>query len=1221
MKENIDTALLRKNIVKHFNEGELRTLCFDLGVDYEELPGSGKSNKVRELIEYQQRREQLDSLIYECAKLRPTVDWQITHSENLAICPFKGLDYFKKDDAGIFFGREDLINRLVKHVYNNSFLAIVGASGSGKSSVVHAGLIPAIERGHQVDNTLRPKDSEFWTVCVTTPKDHPLDALATALTPKHESINYTTDLRKALESNPLSLRLQVRKILNESESEHLLLVIDQFEELFKCSESERQKFLDCIFASVDLEVYGATIVIIVLRADFYNRCLSYDPLRALLEQKQIIVGKMSNDDLRQTIEKPAAYYSVKIEQGLTEEMLHDIGNEPGALPLLSYALLETWKRRDKERNMLTIAGYIQAGRVQGAIANSANEVFNNQLSEGQKKTTRNIFLSLMESSEEAPPTRKRADLNDLISHTDNEKDARQILYMLVGKRLLTVSSERNEVFVEISHEALLHEWRILDDWLAEFHDQLRLRRILNRDALEWQATGKNPSYLYTDDKLNKVSGVFYKTNYPNEQESEAHAVSLNELENLFLEESIRVYNEKKAAELRAYNEKKAAELRAYNEKKAAIRRQRIQLILFVFILFLVVGLFQIKWVEGRWKKLPEIDGGNVTAIAINPQTTSEFYLAVDGKDESVIYKSNDGGNSWIRLDKGLHKIRVNDILINPNKPEIIYLGTEGGGVFKSTDSGDTWSPNNIGLRSFSVRKMILDPNENILYLATYGRDGGVYKSENDGLSWQSVSQGLPSSNITDISINSDKVLFAATEDDGIYLSDDRGANWESTALTTINVRQVVADPLNPQVIYAGTRSRGVFKSSDSGITWQPINSGLPVEKEITAVEVSTDQPQTIYITLQTKGGNRFFISHDQGNSWIPEPHPAAGAYVNYLLNGDVPNKLYLATEAGLFSFDEIQKDSQRISVPYYQVNASDIALNANNSTIFVSVLGGVFRSHDKGETWLFSNAGLTSPTIRVITPDPLNESRLYVGTYSDRTPEVIFFSDDQGETWNPLTTAENVLPDDDVRAIVVDPHDTKTLYVSTFGSGIFKSSNQGEAWEPINSGITRLEIIELKMDPYNNNILYAIAAGGPIFRTADSGETWQSIPETTNKDIRDIMIDDSRICIVVYGQNQGNFQCSEDLGLGWYGSDSELESRFVNQLEKSKTHLDYLYAGTTDQGVFLSKDNGRNWSVINNELSNGSIISLLAENHAEIMYSVVASDGAYSYQEQFIWDK
>jgi photosystem II stability/assembly factor-like uncharacterized protein len=1203
MPKEIDLSRLHKNITQYFDEGELKTLCFDLQVDYDDLPAVGKTNKARELITYCQRLNRLEQLTYKCSQLRPHADWQTITTVDLELSPpFKGLKYFEENDAEIFFGRQVLVDKLIGHVYANRFLAIVGASGSGKSSVVRAGLIPAIKRGHQVADIHRPRDSTAWPIHVITPKSHPLDELATALTPNHESLTYTADLRSALENNPHSLRLQARKILNESEAEHLLLVIDQFEELFTlCSDSERKAFLDCVFATIDSETYETTIIIIVLRADFYNSCLAYEPLRTLLEQKQIIVGDMLTDELRQAIEEPASTYSVEIEHGLTEELLHDIGNEPGALPLLSHALLETWKRRDKEKNMLTFTGYINAGRVQGAIANSANTVFQ-QLTEKQQTIARNIFLSLMEIGEETPPTRKRAILDGLTSHPGYEKDARQILQILVNERLLTVSSARNKVFVEVSHEALLREWTILNDWIAEYHEQLWLRRLLNRDAQEWETNSRNSSYLYSDDKLAKVSQVFHKIDRHKGREIEAYAVSLNELENSFLEASIQ----------------------ADNEKQATVRRQRFRWIGFVTFLLLIVGLLQIEWYGGQWEKLAGIDGSNVTAIAIYPESVPTIYVAVEGKDESVLFKSNDNGHSWIRLDQGLHKIRINDILIDPIMPEIVYVGTEGGGVFKSIDGGDTWSSTNDGLRTFSVRKLVIHPDDNdsTLYLATYGRDGGVYKSESGGLSWQFIGQGLPSPHITDLSINLNGILFAATEDDGIYLSVNGGTSWEPTALTAINARQVVVDSLNPQVVYAGTRSRGMFKSSDGGMTWQPINNGLPDEKQITAVEVSLQHPPTIYITLNTRGGNHLYISHDQGNSWNSVIHPGAGGHVNQLLKLDGESDvLYVASRSGLFSYEENQNRSQRLSIDYYQINASDIALSSDNSTIYVSVYGGVFRSQDGGETWSFSNMGLTHPIIRTLAPDPVDNSRVYVGTFSDRTPDAIFVSIDQGLTWHPLTSTENALPDDDVRAIAINPQDTQILYVGTFGSGVFKSINQGETWDPINSGITRFEITGLKIDSSNPDNVFAIAAGGPVYRTADGGKTWQAIPETTNKDIRDIIVDDSRICIVVYGQQQGNFQCSQDSGLTWHDSNQGLASRFINQLETSVSNPGYLYAGTSDQGVFLSRDNGQNWQAINMELANGSVTSLVAKSNSEIIFSIVAGEGVFTFQEQYIWER
>ena len=1200
MLNEVDLPKLNRNIVKYFNESELKTLSFEISVDYESLPAVGKADKARELVAYCQRHDCLDKLIYKCLKLKPNVPWGFPSSIDIDLSPpFKGLAYFKEEDSEIFFGRQSLIDKLIGHVYSNNFLAIVGASGSGKSSVVRAGLIPAIRRGYQVLDIPLPEDCMEWPIHVITPTSHPLDVLAETLNPNQESIKYTTELRVALESEPQSLRLQIQKILIGSQSKHLLLVIDQFEELFTlCGAAERKAFLDCIFATIDLDSPGNTIVVIVLRADFYINCLSYMHLSTWLERKQIIVTSMSTRELRQAIEEPANHYSITIEPGLTEELLDDIGDEPGALPLLSHALFETWKYRDKEKNMLTHAGYLKSGGIHGAIANTANTVFKKRLlKEEHQIIVRNIFLSLLEIGEDTPPTRKPAKLTDLMPNSHYEKDARQILQILIDERLLTVSSAKDDVLVEVSHEALLREWGKLDEWLAEYHEQLRLRRLLSRDAREWKANNQNISYLYSDDKLAKVKEAFHKTTLE-KKKIEDYAVSLNELEESFLEASIQ----------------------SHNEKKAALRRQRIRLIGFVILIFIILGFSQINWYEGQWEKVTRINGGNVTAIAINPNSDSNIFVAVAGKDESVLFKSNDGGNSWIRLDQGLHKIKINDILIDPETPEVLYLATEGGGVFKSTDGGNTWASENTGLRTFTVQKLIFHPFEESIYLATYGRDGGVYRSDSDSLNWQLVNQGLPSPNVIDLSINSEATLFVATEDDGVYISKDGGQSWETTTLTANKVRQIVIDPLDPLLVYVGTKNKGLFKSIDGGMTWQNINNGLPDEKRVTAIEISPYDSQTVYLTLNTRGGNQFYISRDQGNSWNHELHPGAGANVNGLIQNS-PNDLLIISEAGLFKYDEINNSSHRISIDYYQVNATDIAFNSDSSTLYVSVNGGIFHSQDSGKTWSFANKGLTHPTIRVLAPDPIDEYRVYAGTYSDRTPDVIFVSTDRGITWQPLTTMENVLPDDDVHSIVINPLNTKTIYVGTFGSGVFKSINQGGTWIPINSGIIRMEIIDLKMDPTDHNIIYAIAAGGPLYKTVNGGEAWQVISETANKDIRDIIVDGAWICIAVYGQEQGNLQCSEDSGSTWRDLNKGLTSRFVNQLEISAVSPDHLYAGTADQGIFISRDKGQNWQPINNELANGPIKSLIVESNSETTYSIIESDGVFTYQEKYFWER
>lgn len=1167
------TSLLPK-ISRHFNLDELSEICFNLGIDSEELAGEIKSKKIQSLLTFIDRRGDEEVLLKLLESIRPMVAWRVGPLDD-QVNPYKGLTAFTVKDAAYFFGRKQAIGQLLKMVRKAPFTAILGASGSGKSSLVFAGLVAQVA------------SENIWLTVSYRPGKEPFVSMASALLELLEGELSETSRLKELDNLASYLaekaenleRVLFRILDKHPDKEYFLLIIDQFEELYTLTQEVdvRHKLIDSLLAMSEA---SSVRLVITMRADFLGQALTYPPLVAVLQGTDLKLGPMTTEELEEVIVEPARKVDLAFEPGLRDRILRDVENEPGHLPLLQFALTRLWD--EQQTRQLTHAGYEEIGGVAGALVQYADETIESLDSADQEKA-RQVFTRLVRPGVGTEDTRRIATKSQLLTEWE-------LTRRLADKRLVVTGwNELEEEIAEIAHEALIQKWSKLRQWLIDDREFLTWRERIEVGVTQWEESGHDDGVLLRGNVLTTAETWFKK------QRSKLSLPEQN-----FIEASIQ----------------------ARNERRSAIQRQRLRWVWLTVFSLLIIGLFQVDWYGGQWRSLTGIDGGNVTAIAVNPQSPSTIYVAVQGKDESVLLKTNDNGNSWIRLDQGLHNIKINDILIDHNMPEILYLGTEGGGAFKSTDGGNTWSPINTGLRTFSVRKLVIHPANNTLYLATYGRSGGIYKSESDGLSWQFVSQDLPSPNINDLSINLNGVLFAATEDEGIYLSVNGGTNWESTALTTLNVKQVETDPLNSQVVYAGTRSRGVFKSSDEGMTWQPINANLPDEKQITAIAVSSHQPQTVYLTLDTRGGNQLYISHDQGNSWHSDIHPGAGANVNQLLKlVDELDVLYVATEAGLFSYGEVQGESQRISIDYDQINATDIAFSSDDSTIYVSVAGGVFHSQDDGESWSFSNAGLTHSTIRVLAPDPIDSSRIYAGTFSDRTPDAIFVSTDQGITWRPLTAPENALPDDDIRAIVINSQDTKTLYVGTFGSGVFKSINQGETWEPVNSGITKLEITDLKIDSSNSNTVYAIAAGGPIYKTTDGGKTWQAIPETTNKDIRDIIVDGSHICMAVYGQRQGNFQCSENSGLAWHDSNQGLASRFITQLEASAANPEHLYAGTTDQGVFLSRDNGQNWQAINTELANGEISSLLAEGNPEIIYSVVTSSGIFKFQEQYIWER
>jgi len=293
-----------------------------------------------------------------------------------------------------------------------------------------------------------------------------------------------------------SLYLYVRKLLNLFHSGNLLLVVDQFEEVFTlCKDgNERKAFIDNLITAASDKVESPIRVMITLRADFYQHCAEHEGLREALQKHQAFIGAMSPDELREAIEAPATANGWSLQDGLVDLILQDVGEEPGALPLLSHALLETWKRR--QGRMLTLNGYTAVGGVRKAIAQTAETVLAG-LQPEELRMARNIFLRLTELGEGVQDSRRRASLKELTPTAEMAAVTETVLQRLTEARLITKTQDS----VEVAHEALIREWPTLRDWLAEDREQLRLHRHLTASATEWERRGRERSELYAGTRL------------------------------------------------------------------------------------------------------------------------------------------------------------------------------------------------------------------------------------------------------------------------------------------------------------------------------------------------------------------------------------------------------------------------------------------------------------------------------------------------------------------------------------------------------------------------------------------------------------------------------------------------------------------------------------------------------------------------------------------------
>lgn len=412
--------------------------------------------------------------------------------------PYKGLHAFQMTDARDFFGRDDLTTKLVDKLCDDDpyhrFLAIVGPSGSGKSSLVKAGLIPALWKG-------AIQGSEKWFVVDMIPGTHPLDKLETALI--RVAANQTSQLREQLQRNERGL-LRVADIILPGDDTELVIVVDQFEEVFTLGEDEqtRQHFLDLLRIAVS-DVRSRVRVVVTLRADYYDRPLHYPEFGELIRNRMETLLPLTAKGLERAVRGPAERVGVTFEQGLVEQIVSQMNYQAGALPLLQYALTELFDRR--EGRLLTNEAYQKIGGAVGALANRADEIYRS-LTENGQELAHQMFMRLVTLGEGAEDTRRRALHAELLSLTDNTDLMEEVIDQFAAYRLLSLDHdpETRQPTVEVAHEAILREWDRLRQWLNESRDDIRQEQAVARAADEWNQHNQEASYLLRGARLEQV---------------------------------------------------------------------------------------------------------------------------------------------------------------------------------------------------------------------------------------------------------------------------------------------------------------------------------------------------------------------------------------------------------------------------------------------------------------------------------------------------------------------------------------------------------------------------------------------------------------------------------------------------------------------------------------------------------------------------------------------
>ncbi len=419
----------------------------------------------------------------------PTFDGEVTN-------PYNGLQAFDDGDTDRFFGRERLVSELVGQLSDDSISSrcaiVVGPSGSGKSSVVRAGLVPALREG-------RVDGSDQWFITTMVPGSDPFEALEAALL--RVAVNPPDSLLGQLRDGSRGILRSVRRCL-ASDDDTVVLVVDQLEELFTGSSAQDAvQFLDALAAAV-AEPTSPLRLVATLRADFYDRPLAHQTFASVLKQTSVDVTPLAPDELERAIVEPARTQGVCFDSGLVARIAAEAAGQPAPLPLLQYALGELFDRRDG--NLLTAQAYDAIGGLSGALAARAETVFAASYG-GKRVAIRRLFGRMVDPSASSSDLRRRIAVADF----DHDSDATWALGQLGEARLVTFDRDvaSREPTVEVAHEALLREWPRLVDWLREDAALLRSVDDLSRAAAAWHSGGRETSDLYRGGRLESAAGL------------------------------------------------------------------------------------------------------------------------------------------------------------------------------------------------------------------------------------------------------------------------------------------------------------------------------------------------------------------------------------------------------------------------------------------------------------------------------------------------------------------------------------------------------------------------------------------------------------------------------------------------------------------------------------------------------------------------------------------
>ena len=722
-------------------------------------------------------------------------------------CPYPGMTPFREEESEFFFGRTADIERLLHKLRQHPFVTVIGPSGSGKSSLIFAGLIPALRRSALFG-------PGAWLVRTVRPGAQPATAL-------YQALGVTNFSEFAL----------LTTLAIEPGTTKLLLVIDQFEELFTQASTETEVFLQNIQALIAL---AGCYVVITVRADFYADLMTSKLWRAI-EPHRLDVVPLAEEGLREAIMRPAERRQVYIESALVERLVANAAGEPGVLPFVQEVLVLLWEKIERRYLPLrayealvlpykALSGEERTG-LQVAMAQKADAKFS-ELSAEQQPIARRIFLRLVQFGEGHKDIRRQQPVAALRSAGEDPKLFDATLQHLTQNRLLTITQEmQGEIRVDLSHEAMIKGWPLLQAWVKEQGEAELARRRLEAKVAEWVRLGQESGGLLDPIELAEFEAWV--------QSQPAQDIGLSGRVTDFLQAST------------------AAITKNVGERQRSRRFIKLLAWAIVAILFVVVGIGAVfNWpVSTGWQNPPlpqAFRAQEAQAWRIKISNTNPDVLYLLNKQTGELFKSVDGGRTWSAVSLARSESSpLFDLAVTATSVYVASSHT----LYVSDDSGEGWRevsppPGTAAAQPTSV--IAADP-ENSLRLFWGWQDGTLYTTTDEGATWRK-SSNFADRALTALAVSGTNLV--ASTGNALWVSRDTGETWQ----------RFVGDPTLPDnivdVTLPSARGRFLLAFGNASIGDGDVNSQLwfPLR----------NQPPVAIVTALTAANNDLYLITEQG---------------------------------------------------------------------------------------------------------------------------------------------------------------------------------------------------------------------------------------------------------------------------------------------------------------------------------------------------------------------